>query len=91
MDINQFSIYSMISKVSDNESTEKILKTIEDFEQITTINLAKWYLKKFYNIYEPICNFPVNDNGYMSIEENDNVFKVTFSYENNNTVFCYRK
>ena len=81
----------MISQVSDNESAEKILKTIEDFERITTISLAKWYLKKFYNVYEPISNLPIDSNGYINIEENNDVFKVTFTYENNNTVFCYQK
>ncbi len=91
MNINQFSIYSIISKNTEDESLEKVLKLVEDFKLIPSQSIAKEYLKKCYNIYDAVQNYPLGANSYMNIEENNTSFKINFIYENNNITFSYKK
>lgn len=91
MDLNQFTLYSMVSQCSDNNTLEKVLKAIEDFEKIHSPQIAKLYLKQFYNLKDSIDNFPLDNNCYISITEDTQIYTVTFRYEDKNISFHYQK
>lgn len=91
MDINQFSIYSIVSKTSEDESLENVLKLIEDFKLIPCKNFAKEYLRKCYKINDPVQNFPLGGNSFMDIEENNSCYTITFKYEHNSITYSYKK
>lgn len=97
MQINQYTIYSLISTTEsiNNEEFEKVLTLVEDLSKINTIEKAKEILNRDYQIDSSVVEFSLGANSFLNIKETENKYSVRISYRNNNenknVIYCYKK
>mgnify|MGYP007070191683 CR=1 FL=1 len=91
MDLNKYSIYSVVSSKVNEETLNKVLELVNDFKNFENCETAKEYLKNKYSIKDAVQNYPLGANSYLSISDSTNVYIVNVKYENNNVTFSYQK
>lgn len=93
MDINQFSIYSVISSSGekDAKSIQKILELTDKLDSTSTAYEAKQCLEKNLNLTTCVKNYYINEACILNTKETNNTFSINLVYKNENITFCYNK
>ena len=92
MQFDQFNLYSMMAGKNDEQKElKKVLSYVENFKTISTIEEAKEYLQKTFNVKDLISNYPLGADSYLTIKENDKRFSVSFRYADENQIFSFIK
>lgn len=92
MQFDQYNLYSfMAGEHDDKEGLQKVLSYVEDFSNIATIEEAKEYLEKMFNIKDLVSNYPLGANSYLAIKSSDKHFAVSFSFLDENKIFSFTK
>ncbi len=92
-DINYYNIYSNVSANGQKNASEldKVLRLVEQFENIHSISQAKKYLENIWNINETVSGYPIGGNCILNTKESDKGFSVNFVYQDENVTYYYRK
>ena len=93
MDINNYSIYSVISsKGSKNEAEmNEILSKLDEFDQLRSAEDAKSYLEKTWDLTHDVKRYPLADSCTINISENDKKLFVMFEYEDKASMYYFEK
>lgn len=85
-------LFQCIGKRSKNASElDKVLRLVEQFENIHSISQAKKYLENIWNINETVSEYPIGGNCILNTKESDKGFSVNFVYQDENVTYYYRK
>lgn len=93
MNINASRIYSMISynEQISNEDNQIALEIIENFKQIKTIEAAKCFIKKYWNVRDNTQSFYINNSLKVSLCDYNDNFSVNICFEDENITYYYNK
>lgn len=84
MDINQFSIYSKITKneTKAGDDLEKVNELVEALNSLDEMSSVKTYLKENWGIKDDIRNLAITKNILMNVTTGKKYFNVTLMREN---------
>lgn len=93
MNIDNFNIYSKISKEKDTNQQDinAIFDLIQKFDEINNINEAKKYLSQIWNIKNSNCEFSVGTGAIAKVCETETKLRINFIIQNENITYCYKK
>ena len=93
MDISKYSAYSIVSDTEDKSKDEiqKILALDEKIKNFKTAAVAKLYVKNRFNIKDSISNYPVCDNGYLSVIDTKDLYILNLRFLNKNNIYSFAK
>ena len=93
MDINKYSIYSVISSNGNRNESDmnEVIKKLDAFKQINSAKDAKDYLKDTWNLTHDVKRYPLADSCSIDISENSKKLFVMFECENKITMHYFEK
>ena len=93
LDINNYSIYSVISSNGNKNETalNEVIKKLDAFKQINSAKDAKDYLEKTWNLTHDVKRYPLADSCSIDISENTDKLFVMFECENKVTMHYFKK
>ncbi len=93
MDINKYNLYaeqSLTNKKEQQQYTD-IMVLIQKFEEISSAEDAKNYIKQTWDIEIPADKKRISDNCSLTVKENDNRLHINFVSKQENINYYYNK
>ena len=93
MDINNFSIYSVVSTNGSKNEDElgKVLEKIGKLNTIGSPEVAMNFVKTTWKLNENVNRLPIGGECVLTTKESDNGFSVIFEYANKHVSYYYQK
>lgn len=93
MSFNQFQTYSIVSRseTTNKDDLDNVMAEIRKMDNIGTIDDAKEYLQKTYNIESNTRQFYIGKGFPAIIDEDNQHFSVEFSLNDKRIVYSYGK
>lgn len=93
MNLDKYSLYSVVSVTEEQnvEDLQKVLNVCYELKDIKTLRKARKFVKEKFNIAAPISNYPIGNNSYLSIFENDRSYSINIVFENENQTYTFEK